>query len=96
MAQVRFPQYLSRPPKVLWWDMDVFLIFAVLFVLAMLLGFESLTGFIIGGVLAVLAPYTYDHIKKKYPRGFLKYLMYILGLMKLDGYPDAFIQRFEE
>ena len=98
MAQVRlrFPQYLSQPAKVLWWDMDVFMIFAVFFMLALILGFRSATAFVICVSLAVLVPYFYSKIKKKYPRGFFRYILYMLGLVRLKRYPDFFIDFFEE
>ena len=41
-------------------------------------------------------PYLYSKAKKKYPRGFLKLVLYQMGFIKLNGYPNYFMKTFIE
>lgn len=46
--------------------------------------------------LAFAGPYFYSKAKRKYPRGFFKHMLYYMGLIKIEGYPSAFIKEFRE
>jgi type IV conjugative transfer system protein TraL len=83
----RFPQYLSSPFQVLWFETDELgIIFLFLTV-----------GLIYGGwswLLLLAGPYAYSRLKHKYPRGFLRHLLYFMGLISMKGYPSYFEKEF--
>ena len=86
----QFPQYLSKPYQVLWFEPDdIIMVYtsAVLF------------GFLIGGagwLMVPVVPFYYGRIKKRYPRGFVKHIGYFLGIITFKGYPGYFQQKFRE
>jgi type IV conjugative transfer system protein TraL len=84
-----FPQYLSSPFQVLWFESDELGIICVFFTVAMIFG--SFTW-----LLLIAGPWYYTHLKKKYPRGFLRHFLYFLGLTRLDKYPGYFEDVFYE
>jgi len=49
-----------------------------------------------GLLVPVLLPYLYIKTKKKYPRGFVKHIFYILGFIKFGGYPTYHEKEFIE
>ncbi|MFH7319279.1 type IV conjugative transfer system protein TraL [Desulfurivibrio sp. D14AmB] len=84
-----FPQYLSKPIQVLWFEPDDMVVIMSTFVL----------GLVYGGVawLAVLAgPPLFIHLKKSKPRGYLIHLLYVVGLLRMKGYPAYFEKEFHE
>lgn len=89
MGKKRFPQYLSSPLQVLWFEPDELGIMLISFVLAMIYG-----GFF--WILLVLAPWFYSKTKRKYPRGFLKHVLYFAGIAHVKGYPIFFEETFIE
>jgi len=86
----QFPQYLSKPYQVLWFEPDdIVLMIAGTFVL----------GLKIGGwcwLLVPLVPVAYGRLKRNYPRGFIKHTAYFLGVIPFKGYPTYFQQKFLE
>ncbi|MFZ5571296.1 MAG: type IV conjugative transfer system protein TraL [Thermodesulfobacteriota bacterium] len=85
----RFPQYLSAPVQVLWFETDE---------LAMIV-FFFLAASVLHGVLWILCfvgPLLYSRLKVKYPSGFLKHMLYFSGIKRLNQYPDAFANTFSE
>lgn len=85
-----FPQYLSKPYQVLWFEPDD-MVFAYAAVI--------LFGVKIGGwawLMVPLAPFAYSRLKRNYPRGFIKHMGYFLGIRSFEGYPKFFQQRFLE
>ena len=85
-----FPQYLSKPYQVLWFEPD-----------DMIMAYAAaiIFGFMIGGVFWVIVPivpFAYGRMKKKYPRGFIKHVGYFLGIITFKGYPGFFQQKFRE
>jgi len=86
---VRFPQYLSSPIQVLWFEADELGIILVFFTIAFLFGN-------IFYLLMFLGPYLYSKFKKKYPTGFLQHCAYFTGLAKFEFYPDSFTRTFIE
>jgi len=85
----KFPQYLSKPIQILWFEIDELVIFIF-----------SFTGTLIyGGIFWILCPlvtYLYVRTKRKKPRGFLKHMSYVLGFLEMRNYPDFFQQEFHE
>ena len=57
-------------------------------------------GFLIGGwagwIAAFVVPFYYGKVKKRYPRGFVKHVGYLLGIITFKGYPGYFQQKFRE
>lgn len=87
--QKRFPQYLSKPIQVLWFEMDELIIF--IFTLTFTL--------IYGGIMwvvFVVIQVSYTRSKRKNARGFLKHILYALGLLELKHYPEYFEKEFHE
>jgi len=89
MAGKKFPQYLSAPFQVLWFESDDIGVICVCFAVGTIFGSFS-------WVLLILGPWCYIHFKKKYPRGFLRHCLYFVGLIKLPGYPSSFEDIFLE
>jgi type IV conjugative transfer system protein TraL len=85
-----FPQYMSSPTEVLWWELDQVAITMLSFTAALLQG----------GVLMwigfLLVNFFYGKTKKNKPRGFMKHMIYMFGLSKLVNYPEYFEQEFHE
>jgi len=85
----RFPQYLSSPVQVLWFESDELAMLFLCLILAM----------IFGGVFWLLmaaGPFVYSRLKKNYPRGFFKHLTYFIGIKELSPYPGPFQNFFVE
>ncbi len=89
MEKKRFPQYLSAPFQVLWFESDDLVIALIFYVLALLYG--GVFWLLIAG-----GPYAYSSVKKRYPRGFLKHSLYFMGLVRMRGYPEFFETEFYE
>lgn len=85
----RFPQYLSSPYQVLWFEADDLAIVFICFLLAMIFGY-------IFWIALFLVPYLYMKAKKKYPRGFLKHVLCFAGVVSFKGYPGFFEKNFNE
>jgi len=87
----QFPQYLSKPYQVLWFEPDdIALIIAATFIFGLKIG-----GWL-GVILVIATPVAYGRVKRNYPRGFVKHLGYFLGVMSFKGYPTYFQQKFRE
>lgn len=84
-----FPQYLSAPLQVLWFEPDelgvvfTFLLFALIY------------GYIFWAFL-IITPWYYSRAKKRYPRGFFRHVLYFIGITGMKGYPSYFEERFIE
>lgn len=89
MQEKKFPQYLSSPYQILWFETDDLAIVMIFFLLALLFGH-------IFWLMVLVGPYIYTKIKKRYPRGFLRHILYFLGLIKMKGYPSYFEKEFTE
>ncbi len=86
----RIPQYLHRQMQVLWWEADEFIIFMLGLSLWILFGgYEFL-------LMGLIVPIIYSKLKKRYPRGLLKHLMYFTGFKEFRGYPSFYIKKFIE
>ena len=85
----RFPQYLSRPFQVLWFEVDELTIF--LFTLTVALIYGGLAW-----IVFVLVQYGDIRTKRHKPRGFFKHLLYASALLRMKNYPGYFEQEFHE
>jgi type IV conjugative transfer system protein TraL len=85
----RFPQYLHRPYQVLWFETDDMGIISLCFILAIIFGGLFWVGLIV-------IPFLYMKFKKTYPRGYLRHLMYFMGIIRFKKYPDFFVKEFVE
>jgi len=85
----KFPQYLSRPFQVLWFEVDELAIF--LFTLTVALVYGGLAW-----IFFIAIQYGYIRTKRRKPRGFLKHLLYACALLKMNNYPGSFEQEFHE
>ncbi len=89
MQKKRFPQYLSSPFQVLWFETDELIIVVVFLIFALIFGY-------LFWLLLFIGPYLYTRLKKKYPRGFLRHVLYFIGLIRMKGYPSYFEKEFFE
>jgi len=85
----RFPQYLHRPYQVLWFESDDMGIISLCFILAIIFGG-------LFWVSLIVIPFLYMKFKKAYPRGYLRHLMYFMGIIRFKKYPDFFVKEFVE
>jgi type IV conjugative transfer system protein TraL len=85
----KFPQYLSKPIQVLWFEIDELVIF--LFSLTLALIYGKFMWIIFIGI-----QYFYTRTKRKKPRGFLKHILYVLGFLQMKNYPEYFQREFHE
>lgn len=86
---VNVQQYLSSPIQVLWFEADDIGIIFFCFTVSMVFG-----GF--SWLVALLGPFLYRRCKTKYPKSFLKHMLYFSGLKSLKGYPNSFANHFQE
>jgi type IV conjugative transfer system protein TraL len=85
----KFPQYLSKPFQVLWFEVDELVIFLFSLTFALIYGK-------IMWLVFVLTQYFYTRTKRKKPRGFFKHILYVLGFVKMKNYPEYFQREFHE
>jgi len=85
----KFPQYLSKPFQVLWFEIDELVIFLF-----------SLTATLIYGkwmwLVFPVVQYFYTRTKRRNARGFLKHILYVFGFIQMKNYPDYFQKEFHE
>jgi len=85
----KFPQYLSRPFQVLWFEVDELAIFLFTLTVALVYGGMAWIAF-------VAIQYFYTRTKRNKPRGFLKHVLYVCGFLQMKNYPGYFLQEFHE
>ena len=85
----KFPQYLSRPFQVLWFEVDELAIFLFTLTVALVYGGMAWIAF-------VAIQYFYTRTKRSKPRGFLKHILYVCGFLQMKNYPGYFHQEFHE
>ena len=88
---VQFPQYLSKPYQVLWFEPDDI---ALIIAAAMIFGVRI--GGWMGWGLVIATPVLYSRLKRNYPRGFIKHIGYFLGFIPFRGCPSYFQTKFFE
>jgi type IV conjugative transfer system protein TraL len=88
-SKKEIPQYLHRPLKILWFDLDEIVLINILLMLALIFGN-------IFWVLLFLLPYIVSKMKKNKPRGFLKHYLYKIGAIDFKNAPPFFEKKFEE
>ena len=90
MEGERFPQYLNSPFTILWWEADEINVMMLCLGLAYVFGGWPLW------ISVLVLPWMYRRQKKAYPRGFLKHVLYFVGLSHLKNYPGYFESSFYE
>ena len=85
----RFPQYLSKPIQVLWFETDELVLFVFTLTLALLYGKLM-------WIVFLATQYFYTRTKRVKPRGFLKHIIYMIGFIKMNNYPEYFQREFHE
>lgn len=85
----RFPQYLSKPIQVLWFESDELILFVFTLTLALIYGK-------IMWLVFLVTQYFYTRTKRLKPRGFLKHILYMFGLIQMKNYPEYFQREFHE
>ncbi len=90
MNDITVPQKLGAPYQVFWFEEDDISI-----------GSIALSIYIIDGTwLSFFASigicWLYYYFKKKYPKSFLKHMLYFSGLMSIKSYPTTFQNEFNE
>jgi len=84
-----FPQYLSAPFQILWYESDELALFMFFLMLALIYGGLFWLFLLVG-------PYIYSRFKRQKPRGFLCHLLYMAGLVRMKNYPSYFQKEFIE
>ena len=84
----KFPQYLSAPLQVLFWDSDELCIIMMFFTIALIFG--SVTWLVV-----VVGPWGYTHVKRNTP-GVYAAILYFAGLVKFQKYPEYYENIFIE
>jgi len=85
----KFPQYLSKSFQILWFEVDELILFFFFLTLALLYGKLM-------WLIFVVSLFFYSKTKRSQARGFLKHILYVCGLIKMNNYPDYFQQEFHE
>ncbi len=85
----KFPQYLSRPFQVLWFEVDELAIFTFTLTVALIYGG-------LAWIVFVAIQYGYIRTKRSKPRGFLMHMLYASALLQMKNYPGYFEQEFHE
>lgn len=87
--KVRVPQYLHKPPQILWFDAHEILIIAAAYI-----GSVAFKGY--AWVLLFTLAWFAIRYKRRKPRGYILHLFYSAGFFKLNGYPLPTARRFYE
>ena len=84
-----FPQYLHRPYRLLWFEMDEIFIMVFGYMLSMIFTLWIL-------LVLPLAVFLFRVEKRRRPRGFFRHFWYRLGILEFKGYPSSFQKEFKE
>jgi hypothetical protein len=80
---------------VLWWEADQISVATLLLTISFMYGGFSGVRWIFW-IFPIVGTWGYSQVKKKYPRGFLKHLLYFYGITKMSGYPEYYDIHFNE
>lgn len=86
---IKVPQYLHKSYQVLFFELEEI-------VLLMIFLFLGLTFSIWFYLLMIPMLYITNYIKKRYPRGALKHIFYMLGIITFKNVPTYFETKFYE
>jgi len=92
-GRVKNYEFLDSKPYFASWEMDVFLVFATFFGLALMTTNSFLAFSILVGI-GILSAYFYSKIKKAKVKGFFFHIIYMLGIKKPKSLPPSFIRAF--
>lgn len=87
--RLKVPQYLHRPYQVLFFETDELVVLVIMLFL----------GLCFGGIfwlLMIPVVFLMVHLKKKHPRGYIKHILYQIGLLTFKNAPTSFENRFNE
>lgn len=87
--KVRVPQYLHKPPQILWFDAQEILVFAAVYV-----GIVSFKGY--SWVVLIALGWAAIRFKRRRPRGYILHLFYRTGLFRLKHYPLPTARTFHD
>jgi len=92
-GRVKNFQFLDSKPYFASWEIDVFLVFATFFGLALMTTSSFLPFSILVGT-GTLAAYLYGKIKKAKVKGYFFHIMYMLGFLKPKTLPPSYMRAF--
>ena len=88
--QKRFPRYLSSPLQIFIFETDELgMVFFFLLLSQMFSGWYMY-------LLLIIAPWVYKNMKRNHPRGFLRHLLYVVGIVQFKNCPNYFDKTFRE
>lgn len=87
--KVRIPQYLHKPPQILWFDAQEILILCIVYV-----GIVTFKGW--SWLPLIASAWSAIRFKRRKPRGYILHLFYRSGLFKLKHYPLPTARSFYE
>lgn len=83
------PQYLHRPYQVLFFETEELVMLILGFFLALSFGK-------VFWILFIILPFLMAKAKRTMPRGYLKHILYLTGLVSFKGAPFSFETKFRE
>ena len=86
---VRVPQYLHRPPQLIWFDVQEVFVLCLAY-----LGILTLASWT--WVFVVAAAWIAIRVKRRKPRGYILHLFYRAGLFRMNHYPLPTAGKFYE
>ncbi len=90
---VRNYNYLDSKPYFASWEIDIFMVFATFFGLALMITNSFLSFSVITGT-GILSAYIYAKIKKSKIKGFFWHLLYAFGIKQPITLPPSYMRIF--
>ncbi|MEM4134376.1 MAG: type IV conjugative transfer system protein TraL [Candidatus Micrarchaeia archaeon] len=85
----KIPQYLHRQVQVLWFELDEIVLINILLILAMIFGY-------VFWLLLFLVPFVFSKLKKNKARGYLRHILYMIGVVNIKNVPYFTEKIFQE
>jgi type IV conjugative transfer system protein TraL len=85
----KVPQHLHKQHQILFFESDELALIVILFMFALIFGY-------IFWLLLFVLPIGYFKVKKKFSRGILRHMFYVMGLISFKGAPNYFEKKFNE
>lgn len=87
----RVPRYIDDQPKIFFWDLDIFILFACCVFMGII------TDLLLPGIiLGICLGYAFAKIKAGKPDSYLYHALYWNGFLKLRNIPPSYMRRFIE
>ncbi len=87
--KVRVPQYLHKPPQLIWFDVQEVFVLCLAY-----LAILTLKGW--AWIFVIAAAWMAIRIKRRKPRGYILHLFYRAGLFQMKNYPLPTAGKFNE